>query len=256
MNSLDKQLFKQIQLFGYYRWILTPDNPDNGDTLVWDAATETWIAEPPADTSNFIEKPSGSVSGDFLRYNGTSWVAAGADQSYLAIFSAFNDTATVTVNTAGSATADIVYDTEDEKDTDFYSHTVSAAGVTVLQSGLYFVQADIGVSVTAVSGVGYIETYLAKNGTEIAGTKAFIDCRVAGSRASGSIGKLLSLTANDVIKQVITAISTTSLNASTLADTCRMTITTLATVEADIPADTGPAFIFSSAGNSMYLSLV
>lgn len=234
MNSLDKQLFKQIQLFGDERWILTPDSADDGDVLTWDEATETWVAEPPADTSNFIEKPSGAVAGDTLRYNGTNWVAADADTPYLSLFSAYNDGAI-----AIATDTDITFSDQIVIDTDIYDHTTSAAAITVLSDGIYYVDAETTITATGGgAGTTHATCWLDVNGSEVTGTRDYETLKAANDNGKLRVGTTLNLTANDDVKFRL-SFTTLGLNFSTVANTTRISITTQAVLEADIPSTSG-----------------
>lgn len=232
LNGYD---FTRIKAFGQNYFIPTPgNNPNDGDFLQYDTVDGIVWGSLGIDPNDYILKPSGPTTGDFLGYNGTTWVAAQPATYSLPLFSAYNDTATVSV----ASNADIAYDTEVEKDTDFYMHTTSAAGVTVLQTGLYYVQVDGGFESTSGSGTNIISSFIKLNGTAIAGMKAVSTMTASSQQVSHSMGRVLSLTANDVIKHYVEKSGAGTLTVSSLADTCRMTISTLAATEATFPSST------------------
>ena len=232
MGAFDKPLFKQVQQFGDKRWIQTPDSPNDGDTLIYDLATDTWISSAPADTSVFIEKPAGAVLGDTLRYNGSTWVAADADTTGLSLFSAYNHTTqSITTDT------DITYDTHITIDSNVYTHTTSAASVTVLSTGTYFVEAETTINATGGCGTTQATAWVSKNGTEVVGTRTYATLKATNDYGTLRVARALNLTANDVVKFIV---SFTSLGVafSTVADTTRFSLTTEVVTAADIPSGT------------------
>ena len=121
-SQLDGYDFTRIKAFSDQYYIAVPSNPNNGDTLVFNAGTGLWEAQ-----SNLFR-----------------------------FFSAYHHAGGTAINTTG---VDLAYDKEVRKDSG-YSHTISTAGITVTSSGLYCVQADIGVAVSSWSTNSYISIWL------------------------------------------------------------------------------------------------
>lgn len=243
--------FTRIKAFGTTYFIQNPTNsPDIGDAIIWDGTGAIWSDITP-DLSGYMLIPSGATDGDFLVYDQATdtWLPATVTEPYLSIFSAYDHTGTPSL-----AGVDIALDTEVEKDTDLYSHTAGTAGVTVLQTGLYYAQADITTLVATGAANSYVTVYFTQNGTEITGTRADIATITTGFRGSSTIGRMLSLTANDVIK--LHADISGGSTVSAPADRTRMTLTTQIPGSIEVVTPTGPSFQFYTAVNSMYLPVI
>ena len=163
----------------------------------------------------YIPFPASPSTGDLLQWNGTIWT----NVPLIKQFSAYDHAGAITI---GTSAVDLTYDTEIKKDTE-YTHAVGVAGITVITGGYYFVQADLSLNVSAGTTVSYVSAWLAKNGTEIQGTRASIYTPTSGARGSGAIGRIVSLAANDVIK-VQAQLSGAGNTVATVADSSRITL--------------------------------
>ncbi len=216
MEVLDKQLFQQILRFGNYRWIKLPEGISDGDYLQF---VDGEFVGASIDLSGYIPKPSTANDGDVLLFDQASnaWLAATVTLPYQSTFSAYNDTTVVNITNT-----DIYYDTEAIKDSSIYTHTTGAAGVTVAETGAYYIQIDGGFQVSG-GATAVINSYLKVNGTQIQGFRAISQLPTNAS-GSHSIGRIVNLNAGDVVKHYVEGTSVGTI--STLADMCRMTITT------------------------------
>ena len=111
MTLLDGYHLTQIKAFCDQYYIGLPNSPSDNAVLVYDNEATKWQA--------------GNV--------------------YLQIFCAYDHTGGLNI---GTSTTDLTYDTEVQKNYD-YTHTEGNAGITVNNSGLYFISAEMTLNTSA-----------------------------------------------------------------------------------------------------------
>jgi hypothetical protein len=147
--------------------------------------------------------------------------------TYKKYFSAYDAGGGINLN--GGFTG-ITWDTEDYKDTDYYSHSADGSQVTILQSATYIISVDISTS-TALSLTQSISTVRLELNTgsgfsAVSGTIAPINLgTIASGSGSAHIVKIAALSAGSILQ--VTAERTTGTGTvTTVANGCRIIIET------------------------------
>ncbi|MEB3286182.1 MAG: hypothetical protein VKJ04_01630 [Vampirovibrionales bacterium] len=166
----------------------------------------------------YIALPTNPLNGDLLTYNSQAqnWQAKSV---LFDLFSAFDHGGGITIS--NSAT-DLHYDTEVIQDA-IFSHVPDAPGVSVLQEGLFLIQADVALAVTAGSTNSHTALWLAVNGEELEGSRSLLYTFQNGFRGTANLQRLVLLGAGDVIK-VQAQLSASGNTVNTVADGSRLTI--------------------------------